>query len=89
MTFDALNRAAVVTTTLLLALGLAAWVWRGPTTADPLFDAGLIALMLTPVLRLVTTLADDVRRRDTVAAATTVAVFVILAVGLALALRQS
>jgi len=87
ITVDALNRAAVVITTALLALGLAVWVWGHPAAADPLLDAGLIALMLTPVLRLVTTLAADVRRRDAVAAATTVAVFVILAVGLTLALR--
>jgi hypothetical protein len=40
------------------------------------------------VLRLVTTLAADVRRRDVVAAATTVAVFAILGVGLALALQR-
>jgi uncharacterized membrane protein len=72
---------------VLLAVGLAVWVGRGPAAADPLLDAGLIALMLTPVLRLVTTLALDVRRRDHVAAATTVAVFVILGVGLLLALR--
>jgi hypothetical protein len=84
---DVLNRAAVVTTTVLLALGLAVWVWGGPAAADPLLDAGLIALMLTPVLRLVTTLAADVRRGDAAAAATTLAVFAILALGLALALR--
>lgn len=83
---DTVNRAAVVTATVLLALGLAVWVWRGPA-ADPLLDAGLIALMLTPVLRLVTTLVADVRRGDAVAAATTLAVFVILALAVALALR--
>lgn len=83
---DVLNRAAVLTTTVLLALGLGVSVWRGPA-ADPLLDAGLIALMLTPVLRLVATFAADVRRGDAVAAATTLAVFAILALGLALALR--
>ena len=88
MTFDAVNRAAVVTSTVLLAAGLGLWLARGPLAADRLLDAGLIALMLTPVLRLVTTLAADVRRRDVVAAATTVAVFAILGVGLALALGR-
>jgi uncharacterized membrane protein len=87
MTIDALNRAAVVATTVLLGLGLVVWVGRGQAAADPLLDAGLIALMLTPVLRLVTTLAADVRRRDVAAAVTAMAVFVILAVGLVLALR--
>jgi uncharacterized membrane protein len=88
MTIDTINRTAVVTSTVLLAVGLAVWIGRGAAAADPLLDAGLIALMLTPVLRLVTTLAADIGRRDAVAAATTVAVFVILAVGLTLALRS-
>jgi uncharacterized membrane protein len=88
MNFDTVNRAAVIATTLLLAVGLGAWLVRGPSAADRLLDFGLIALMLTPVLRLVTTLAADVRRRDTVAVATTLAVVAILGVGLALALRR-
>jgi uncharacterized membrane protein len=44
--------------------------------------------MLTPVLRLITTLADDIRRRDSAAVAISVAVCVILGAGLVLALRQ-
>ena len=88
MTFDTVNRAAVVISTVLLAAGLGMWMVRGPIVAERLLDAGLIALMLTPVLRLVTTLAADIRRRDPVAAATTVAVAVILGVGLALALGR-
>ncbi len=88
MTFDALNRAAVVTTTVLLAAGLVMWMARGAAAADRLLDAGLVALMLTPVLRLVTTLADDVRRRDVVAAFTTLAVAAILVLALAVALRR-
>jgi hypothetical protein len=88
VTFDTVNRAAVVTTTLLLAVGLTLWLVRGPSAADTVLDAGLIALMLTPVLRLVTTLAADVRRRDAAAVATTLAVVAILGVGLVLALRR-
>jgi predicted PurR-regulated permease PerM len=88
VTFDAVNRLAVLATTALLAAGLGVWLARGPGAAEPLLDAGLIALMLTPVLRLITTLVDDIRRRDAVAVATTVAVCVILGVGLVLALRQ-
>lgn len=87
MTFDAMNRAAVIVTTALLAAGLGVWLIRGPGPAEALLDAGLITLMLAPVLRLVTTLAADVRRRDPIAAATAAAVFVILGLGLALALR--
>jgi uncharacterized membrane protein len=88
MTFDAVNRAAVVTTTVLLAVGLGLWIARGPIAAQRLLDAGLIALMLTPVLRLVTTLAGDVRRRDTIAVVTTLAVVAILGIGLTLAMRR-
>jgi hypothetical protein len=88
MTVDAINRTAVVTTTALLAAGLAVWVARGAAAADRLLDAGLVALMLTPVLRLATTLADDVRRRDTTAALTTLAVAAVLGLALALALRR-
>jgi hypothetical protein len=88
MTFDTVNRAAVVTSTALLAAGLGLWLARGPMAAERLLDAGLIALMLTPVLRLLTTLAGDVRRRDPVAMATTLAVVAILGVGLTLALRR-
>ena len=88
MTFDTVNRAAVVTTTALLAAGLGLWLVRGAVESQGLLDAGLIALMLTPVLRLVTTLAGDVRRRDAVAVATTLAVAAILGVGLALALGR-
>ncbi len=88
MTFDVVNRAAVFATTALLAAGLGVWVVRGPEPAEALLDAGLIALMLTPVLRLVTTLAVDIRRRDTLAVAITLAVCVILGVGLVVALRR-
>jgi uncharacterized membrane protein len=88
VSFDAVNRAAVVTSTALLAAGLGLWLVRGPVESQGLLDAGLIALMMTPVLRLVTTLADDVRRRDAGAVAATLAVATILGVGLALALGR-
>ena len=88
MSFDTVNRAAVITSTALLAAGLGLWLGRGPVESQGLLDAGLIALMMTPVLRLVTTLAADVRRRDAVAVATTLAVATILGVGLALALGR-
>jgi uncharacterized membrane protein len=88
MSFDAVNRAAVITTTALLAAGLAVWIAAGPAAAARLLDAGLIALMLTPVLRLVTTLVEGVRRRDGLAVAMTLAVAAILAVGLLVATRR-
>ena len=42
----------------------------------------------TPVLRLATTLIEDVRRRDVTAALTTLAVAAVLGIALALALRR-
>ena len=88
MTFDTVNRVAVVASMALLASGLATWLLGPRPAAARLLDAGLLALMLTPVLRLLTPLADDVRRGDRVAAATTLAVVAILAVSLTLALRS-
>jgi hypothetical protein len=86
-TFDAVNRVAVVLSTVLLAAGLAASL-SGATAAARLLDAGLIMLMLTPLLRLATTVAGDVRRRDRVAVLSSLAVIAILAVSWALALRR-
>jgi uncharacterized membrane protein len=86
MTLDTVNRVAVMATTALLASGLGAWLLGPRAVAGRLLDAGLLALMLTPVLRLVTTLADDVRRGDRTAAATTLAVAAILAASLTWAL---
>lgn len=86
MTLDTVNRVAVVASTALLASGLGAWLLGTRAAAGRLLDAGLLALMLTPVLRLVTTLADDVRRGDRTAALTTVAVMAILAASLTWAL---
>jgi hypothetical protein len=86
MTFDALNRAAVLATTALLGVGLGVWVVRGEDAAAPVLDAGLMALIMTPVLRLITTLVEDARRRDTAAIATTLAVAAVLGLTLALAL---
>jgi uncharacterized membrane protein len=87
MTFDALNRAAILATTALLGVGLGVWVVRGEIAAARLLDAGLMALILTPVLRLITTLVEDVRRRDGPAVAATLAVAAILGLTLAVALR--
>jgi uncharacterized membrane protein len=86
MTFDTVNRVAVLSTTALLGVGLGIWVVRGEVAASGVLDTGLVVLMLTPVLRLVTTLVEHVRQRDLVAAATTLAVMIILGVTLTLAL---
>jgi hypothetical protein len=88
MTLDTINRLAVAASTALLASGLAVWLLRPGPVAARLLEAGLLALMLTPALRLVTTLSDDVRRRDRTAAATTLAVMVILGLSLTWALSR-
>lgn len=87
MTFDGLNRAAILAVTALLGVGLGVWVVRGEVAAARLLDAGLMALLLTPVLRLVTTLVEAVRRRDGPAVAATLAVAAILGLTLMVALR--
>jgi uncharacterized membrane protein len=86
MTFDTINRLAVLATTALLGVGLGVWVVRGDVAASRILDTGLIVLMLTPVLRLVTTLAEAVRERDTTSVLTTLAVFGVLALTLTLTL---
>jgi hypothetical protein len=88
MTFDTVNRVAVLVSTVLLAAGLVVSLSGPPAAAAGLLDAGLLMLMLTPLLRLATTLAGDVQRRDRVAALTTLAVVAILGVAWFVALRR-
>jgi hypothetical protein len=88
MTLDAINRAAIAIATALLAAGLGTWLFGPRVAAERVLEAGLLALMLTPVLRLATTLAGDLRRRDRVAVVTTLAVASVLGLSLYLALRR-
>jgi uncharacterized membrane protein len=86
---ERVNRIAVRVATLLLATGLVIWFASGEATARPILDAGLVALMSTPVFRLATTLATQVRQRDWLAVTTTIAVILVLGVSVAVALRRS
>jgi hypothetical protein len=85
---ERVNRLAVGVATLLLATGLIIWFAAGETTARPILDAGLVALMTTPVFRLATTLVTQVREHDWFAVTTTIAVILVLAVSVAVAVRR-
>jgi len=70
-----------------LAGGLALWVWGGGSGfAALLLNAGLLALMLLPTLRLVAAIATAHREGDWLLFASTLAVLAIL---FALTLRQA
>jgi uncharacterized membrane protein len=65
----------VIVSALLLAAGLALWLLR-PTAAlaSWFLDAGLVALMATPMLRVVVSFVGYVRMRDWLFVAMTVVV---------------
>jgi uncharacterized membrane protein len=62
-----------------LAVGLVAWIANHDSRASTiLLTAGLIALMLTPLARVVASLVTWIRLRDWFFVGTTVMVFVVL-----------
>ncbi|MPZ17174.1 MAG: DUF1634 domain-containing protein [Luteitalea sp.] len=72
-------RIGVVVATVLLVVGLALWVPRvEPTIALQLLHAGLITLMLTPVLRVVVSVVEFARARDWFFMLVTLAVLAVL-----------
>jgi uncharacterized membrane protein len=79
----------VIVSALLLAAGLALWL-RDPGGASTvrLLDAGLIALMATPILRVVVSFAEYVRRRDWFFVAMTMLVLAELTLTVAVAFRS-
>jgi uncharacterized membrane protein len=72
--------AGVIVSASLLASGLALWLARPGAAAAWLLSAGLVALMATPMLRVVVSLVEYVRMRDWFFAAITVVVLVELTV---------
>lgn len=82
--------AGVALSTVLLAAGLACWLW-GPAgvISKWLLSAGLIALMATPMLRVAVSFVEYVRMKDWFFAATTVAVLIELAVTMLVAFGRS
>ena len=85
-TLGRLLRAGVLAAAVLLAFGLVVSIAAGatPLSAGTL-TAGLIVLMATPILRVVVSLVAYARMRDWFFVATTVSVFVLLAVTVLLA----
>jgi len=62
-----------------LGVGLLVWIVTGPSRpANALLTVGLVALMLTPLARVVASLIAWVRLRDWFFVATTVLVFAVL-----------
>jgi uncharacterized membrane protein len=79
--------AGVVTSAACLAVGLVIWMVGGHTAlAHGMLATGLVLLMATPILRVVVSLVEYVRMRDWFFVATTVIVFGVLLVTVALAL---
>jgi uncharacterized membrane protein len=81
--------AGVIVSAVLLAAGLALWL------ADPrsalstwLLNAGLIALMATPIMRVVVSFVEYVRMRDWVFVALTVVVLAELTLTMTVALSR-
>lgn len=71
----------------MLAVGLALWIAIPSSEAGPLcLNAGLLGLLLMPVLRLAWTLAEAIRQRDWLMFTATLAVLTILG---ALTLRHA
>jgi uncharacterized membrane protein len=81
-----LLQAGVLTSAACLAAGLIGWMASGPSPwANGALTIGLIALMATPILRVLVSLIAYVRMRDWFFVLTTVAVFVLLAITVVLA----
>jgi uncharacterized membrane protein len=84
---SAVTRIAFWMAFTMLAVGLALWIAIPSSEAGPLcLNAGLLGLLLMPVLRLAWTLAEAIRQRDWLMFAATLAVLTILG---ALTLRHA
>jgi uncharacterized membrane protein len=79
----------VIVSAVLLAAGLALWLGDPDGAfAVRLLDAGLIALMATPILRVVVSFAEYVRLRDWFFVAMTMLVLAELTLTVAVAFRS-
>jgi uncharacterized membrane protein len=84
-----LLRTGVTLSALGLAVGLAVWLARPDLQESGwLLQGGLFALMATPVVRVLVSLAGYVRMRDWLFVATTAAVLVELAVSVMSAVHK-
>jgi uncharacterized membrane protein len=81
LTLGRLLHAGVLSSAFCLAAGLILWLMLGPSTlSSGALTLGLLILMATPVMRVLVSLVMYVRMRDWFFVATTVLVFVLLAV---------
>jgi uncharacterized membrane protein len=81
--------AGVILSAALLALGLALWLVNPHGAAALwLLNAGLVALMGTPIMRVVVSFAEYVRMRDWLFVGMTLVVFAELALTVAIALSR-
>ena len=81
--------AGVFLSAALLAMGLALWLANpNGAAATWLLNAGLIALMGTPIMRVVVSFAEYVRMRDWLFVGMTLVVFAELALTVAIALSR-
>ena len=82
-------RVGSIVSTALLAVGLGlALAAPGAGAASMLLSAGLVALMATPVARVVVSVIEYVSERDWAFAAVTAAVLVVLTGSLIVAIRN-
>ncbi len=81
--------AGVILSAALLAAGLALWLANpNGAAAHRLLNAGLVALMSTPIMRVVVSFAEYVRMRDWLFVGMTLVVFAELALTVAIALSR-
>jgi uncharacterized membrane protein len=79
----------VAISTVLLGVGLGLWMVVGPTwAATALLRAGLIALMATPMVRVLVSLAEYLRFRDWFFASMTAGVMLVLLASVLIALSH-
>ena len=89
LTLGRLLQAGVVSSAICLAAGLIASMAQGGSRfSDLTLTLGLLVLMATPILRVAVSLVVYIRMRDWFFVATTVMVFVLLAVTVGLALTR-
>ncbi len=81
--------AGVLLSAVLLAAGLFFWLWNpGALRTDWLLNAGLIALMATPIMRVIVSVAEYVRLRQWFFVAVTLVVLAELSITVGVALSR-
>jgi len=80
-TLGHLLRTGVMSAAACLAVGLIVWIAAGSTPlANGILTAGLVVLMVTPLMRVIVSLVAYARMRDWFFVTTTVLVFAMLLV---------